>query len=57
VTYEDLDLSDLDFVQLGESFAHETGLERQGRVGYALARLMPQRSLVDYAVAWLEVNR
>jgi len=57
VAYDDLDVNDADFVTLGESFARETGLERQGRVGYALARLMPQRALVDYAVAWFEVNR
>jgi aminoglycoside 3-N-acetyltransferase len=53
-TFSDLDWNDGDFVQLGADFAADTGLERQGRVGSGEARLIPQRPLVDYAVAWIE---
>lgn len=61
VTFDDLDFNDEDFPALGEAFARDTGLERQGPIGTALpraaARLMPQRALVDYGVAWLEEHR
>ena len=61
VTYEELDFNDSDFPALGEAFARDTGLERQGPVGTrqprAVARLMPQRALVDYGVRWMEVSR
>ena len=61
VTYDDLDFNDADFPALGEAFARDTARERQGPVGThvnrALARLMPQRALVDYAVRWIEENR
>lgn len=57
VQFRDLDWSDEDFLQLGTDFAQTTGLEQQGRVGQAVARLMPQRQLVDFGVTWLEHNR
>lgn len=61
VNYEELDFHDEDFTELGEAFARETGHERQGPVGThvhrAVARLMPQRALVDYGVQWMEANR
>jgi aminoglycoside 3-N-acetyltransferase len=61
VTYDDLSFDDADFPALGEAFARDTGLERQGPVGTrqprAMARLMPQRALVDYGVRWMEVSR
>ena len=57
VTFDDLDWSDSDFPQLGADFAHTTGLERNGRVGRASARFMPQRPLVDYGVVWMERER
>jgi aminoglycoside 3-N-acetyltransferase len=50
--------SDADFVQLGNEFeAAHPELVQLGHVGYAPARLMRQRPLVDYATAWLERAR
>ena len=61
VTFDELDFNDEDFPALGEAFARETGLERQGLLGTAMpratARLMPQRELVDFGVKWLEQHR
>lgn len=57
VTFPDIDLDSTDFDLIGESFARETGLVRQGKVGSALVRLMPQHLLVDYAVTWIEQHR
>lgn len=54
VTFDDVDWRDDDFPQLGADFATDTGLERRGRVGQGQAILVPQRPLVDYAVAWME---
>lgn len=57
VWFEDLDANGADFAELGEAFARDTGLERQGRAGQALARLMPQRALVDYGAGWMNLHR
>jgi aminoglycoside 3-N-acetyltransferase len=57
VEFEDLAINEADFVQLGDSFERETGLVLSGQIGQATARLMPQKPLVDYAVAWIEKNR
>ncbi|MDP6375871.1 MAG: AAC(3) family N-acetyltransferase [Pseudomonadales bacterium] len=56
-TFDDLDVNDQDFPQLGKAFAADTSLERRSAVGIGEARLMPCVELVDYAVAWLEANR
>jgi aminoglycoside 3-N-acetyltransferase len=45
-----------DFPRIGADF-EETGRVAVGRVGRATARLMRQRDLVDFAVAWMEKNR
>ena len=57
VEFQDIDSDAEDFARLGEEFARETGLEHRGRVGRATALLMPQRSLIDYAIRWMEHNR
>jgi aminoglycoside 3-N-acetyltransferase len=57
VPFDDIDWDDSDFVRLGEDFARETGLQREGKIGMADALLMPQRALVDYAIPWLERHR
>ena len=57
VKYEEMSISDADFVQIGADFAQTTGLVRQGKVGQATALLMPQRPLVDFAVRWMEQHR
>jgi len=55
--YQDIDLDETDFVTIGAQFARDTGLVIEGRVGQAVACLMPQRPLVDYAVRWMAENR
>ncbi len=57
VTFEDVELASDDFEALGEGSERETADVRRGRVACAEARLMPQRALVDYGVAWMERNR
>jgi len=57
VEYEEQDWDESDFERLGEAFAQETQLEKVGRVAGAVARLMPQRGLVDFGLKWLEQNR
>ncbi len=57
VSYDDIELVDDDFVDIGKRFADETGLVRSGSVGCASCRLMPQRQLVDFAVQWMDENR
>ena len=54
VAFDDLDWQDDDFPRLAADFAADTGLERRGPVGQGTAILVPQRPLVDYAVAWIE---
>jgi aminoglycoside 3-N-acetyltransferase len=56
VTYDELDVDASDFEELGSAFA-AAGDERRGRVGLGTGRLMRQRSLVDFAVGWLEEHR
>jgi aminoglycoside 3-N-acetyltransferase len=57
VVLTDVAIDDGDFPLIGADFNLETGLERDGIVGAGRALLMPQRALVDYAVAWMERNR
>lgn len=57
VTFADVEWNDADFGLIGEDFARKTGLVRSGQVAGATALLLPQRSLVDYAVKWMEQNR
>ncbi|MEN8241946.1 MAG: AAC(3) family N-acetyltransferase, partial [Chloroflexota bacterium] len=57
VKFEEIDYSDDDFSQIGSDFSAKTGDEIQGLIGAAESRLMPQRSLVDYAAGWMEKNR
>jgi aminoglycoside 3-N-acetyltransferase len=56
VGFPDIATDTVDFEDIGASF-EETGAVRIAQVGYATARLMPQRSLVDFAVEWMERNR
>ncbi len=53
----DVDVDASDFPRIGEAFARETGETRSGRIGNAPALLMRQRSLVDFAVRWMEAHR
>lgn len=56
VTWTDLVTGEDDFGQLGAAF-EETGAVTVGRVGSAAARLMDQRTLVDFGVHWIARNR
>jgi aminoglycoside 3-N-acetyltransferase len=57
VEYDQINWDSDDFEALGADFAREPGYERVGKVGSAPARLMPQRALVEYGIAWLEQHR
>ncbi|MGC4108473.1 MAG: AAC(3) family N-acetyltransferase [Thermomicrobiales bacterium] len=57
VEYDELLVHDHDFEDVGAAFAQETGLQRTGRVGNAMAILVPQRPLVDYAARWFATHR
>ena len=48
---------DRDFEELGRDFGRDTGDERRGPLGWGEARLMPIRSLVDYAERWIATHR
>lgn len=54
--YDVLDIDASDFGELGADFEEDLG-SKIGTVGLAEAALASQRSLVDYAVTWLETNR
>lgn len=53
----DINLNADDFRSIGAGFSEETRLEQEGKVGLATARLMPQKALVDFGVAWMEQHR
>ena len=56
VTYRDLGLLPDDFAAIGEAFS-ETGHERRGPVAGGTGRLARQRTLIDFAVGWMNENR
>ncbi|UWG47738.1 Aminoglycoside N3'-acetyltransferase [Halanaeroarchaeum sp. HSR-CO] len=56
VEYVDIELSTDDFLDIGAAFEREHDAE-SGQVGAANATVIDQRSLVDFAVEWMESNR
>ena len=56
VAYDTLEVTGEDFAQIGEAFEREHRVSRT-ICGSAGLRLMRQRELVDFAVAWIEANR
>ena len=58
-TFEEINVDDSDFDHLGEDFLRsEAGkVVQHGKVGIANCQLMPQRTIVDFAVNWFEKNR
>lgn len=56
VNYEDVMLDASDFERIGADF-EATGAVKIGRVGSAVARLMPQARLVDFGADWIAANR
>ena len=57
VEFDDIQYDDSDFERMGAAYLEHTGDARSGRVAGGSAALMPVRSLVDFAVAWIEENR
>ena len=57
VTWTDVVEDEGDFEAIGADFEAATGGASIGRVGNATARLMSQRTLVDYATRWIAENR
>ncbi|MEU7902980.1 AAC(3) family N-acetyltransferase [Actinoplanes sp. NPDC049118] len=55
-TWLDVDADESDFERLGAEF-DATAAAIVGRVGDATARLMRQPAVVDFATAWMAVNR
>ena len=56
VTYSEIDYDTDDFLEVGSAF-EATGAVHVGTVGDSTARVMSMRELVEFAVAWFEVNR
>ncbi|MFB6253604.1 MAG: aminoglycoside N(3)-acetyltransferase [Halobacteriaceae archaeon] len=58
VHWEDIDFTDEDFSQCGESFEseHHDAINKD-TVGVSDAKLFSQRKLVDFAIGWFENNR
>lgn len=57
VEFEDLDWDEDDFPQIGAAFEAATTEVRIGKVANAESRLMRQRPLVDFGVAWMTEHR
>ena len=58
-TFENIDVNDSDFDRLGEDFLRSNAgkVVQHGKIGIANCQLMPQRTIVDFAVDWFEKNR
>lgn len=54
---KELDFDASDFAAIGDALERETAEVAVGRVGYAAARLMRQRRLVDFGARWMTANR
>ncbi len=57
VEFDDLDMDEVDFEEIGAEFEQAIGLVHRGKVGDAEAILFPQRDLIDFAVEWMGENR
>jgi len=57
VEIHDLELDESDFECIGEALEQATDSVRIGRIGLAEARLIPQRTLVDFACDWIATHR
>ena len=57
--FENIELDSSDFERIGEDFLQSDAgkLVRRGNFGLAACQLMPQRTVVDFAVDWLEAHR
>lgn len=57
VTFSMIDYDDADFADIGEAYERDGQPYRLGKLGDAVTRLVPARSLLAYAVGWMEANR
>lgn len=57
VTFTDIATNSDDFAALGAAYEAAGRPHVVGKVGYGETRLIPQRSLVDFAVEWLSAHR
>lgn len=57
VTYYDEAVAADDFDDLGAAFESEAGTVQASMIGQAAVRVMRQRTLVDFAVQWMEAHR
>ncbi|HEY69375.1 MAG TPA: AAC(3) family N-acetyltransferase [Anaerolineae bacterium] len=55
--FEEIEDGPEDFEIIGKAFAQATDDQVCGKIACATAMLMPQRSLVDFGVQWMESNR
>ncbi|HEX6683396.1 MAG TPA: AAC(3) family N-acetyltransferase [Candidatus Limnocylindrales bacterium] len=56
-SWTDVETHESDFDRLGADFEAKTGAVTVGPVGEATARLMAQRTLVDFGVTWIATHR
>lgn len=56
VDFEMFDVDDEDFVDIGDAYHSKHG-KVSGKVGIADTILVSQRSIVDFAISWMEANR
>jgi aminoglycoside 3-N-acetyltransferase len=54
--YEDINISSEDFYEIGKEYENNNKIQI-GTVGLATCRLIRQRSIVDFAINWMEKNR
>lgn len=57
VRFDELELDESPFPELGAAFERDTGQVRVGAVGSAESRLFRQRPAVDFAARWLAARR
>lgn len=58
-SFEDINTDASDFERIGDTFLNSDAgnAVHRGKVGLADCQLMPQREIVDFAVAWIQENR
>jgi aminoglycoside 3-N-acetyltransferase len=54
--YQDINTQSEDFVRIGKEF-ELTGKCKIGKIGSAMATLMRQRNLIEFASGWMMKNR
>jgi len=57
VTFKELTYNEEDFPTIGQTYETDRQPFQTGAVGYGMAKLIPQRPLIDFAIDWMEANR